>query len=77
MKSDQIIPTLDFSMILNRINDKVKQYPQGSISPREIVYQFDVNQYDVEEALKIADELNSEVSKTILTFQDKLAKRKK
>lgn len=71
------IPTLNFGKFLQNTLDIYSKYPKNSITPREIVHTLNLGNMSIEEAQKITDALNGEVTNTILSFQDKLNKSKK
>ena len=81
MKTDELmagqnIPSLDYQKFMNNMMSNYEKYPKNSISPREVVHSFDLGDMSYEEAQKIADNLNNEVTQTILGFQDSLNKKR-
>ena len=82
MKTDELmaghnIPSLDYQQFMDKMMANYEKYPKNSLSQREVVHSFDLGNMSYEEAQKIADSLNTEVTGTILSFQDKLNKKSK
>ena len=71
------IPTMDYAKFMDKLNANYEKYPKNSLSQREVVHSLDLGNMSYEEAQKIADNLNAEVSNTILSFQEKLNKKSK
>lgn len=71
------IPTMDYAKFMDKLNAHYEKYPKNSLSKREVVHSLDLGNMSYEEAQKIADSLNAEVSNTILSFQEKLNKKSK
>ena len=71
------IPTMDYAKFMDKLNANYEKYPKNSLSQREVVHSLDLGNMSYEEAQKIADSLNAEVSNTILSFQEKLNKKSK
>ena len=71
------IPTMDYAKFMDKLNANYEKYPKNSLSQREVVHSLDLGNMSYEEAQKIADNLNAEVSNTILGFQEKLNKKSK
>lgn len=68
------IPAIDTQKVIDNINARIDKYPKGSLSQREVVESIDLGEMSYEEAMKIADKLNSEVTKTIQNFSSKVKK---
>lgn len=82
MKTDELmagqnIPSLDYQKFMNNMMSNYEKYPKNSISQREVVHSLDLGNMSYEEAQKIADNLNDEVTQTILGFQEKFNKKSK
>ena len=71
------IPSLDYSKFMDKMMSNYEKYPKNSLSQREVVQILSLGEMSFEEAQKIADNLNSEVTETILSFQQKLDKKSK
>ena len=71
------IPTMDYAKFMDKMMANYEKYPKNSLSQREVVHSLDLGNMSYEEAQKIADSLNAEVSNTILGFQEKLNKKSK
>lgn len=76
LKTTGVIPTLDMAKFMGNLFGAYEKYPKNSISQREIVQSIDLGDMSVEEAQKIADKLNDEVTNTILNFQNSIHKKK-
>lgn len=68
------IPSIDTQKVIDNINARIEKYPKGSLSQREVVESINLGEMSYEEAMKIADKLNSEVTKTIQNFSSKIKK---
>lgn len=68
------IPTLDAEKFMNNLFSHYSNYPKNSISQREVVESINLGEISYEDAMKIADKLNAEVTKTIQSFQAKIKK---
>ena len=66
------IPTVDTDKLMADLIAKMEKYPKDSLSKREVVESIGLGEMSYEEAMKIADKLNAEVTKTILSFADKI-----
>ena len=71
------IPSMDYQKFMDKMMANYEKYPKNSLSQREVVHSLDLGNMSYEEAQKIADSLNAEVSNTILGFQEKLNKKSK
>jgi len=71
------IPTMDYSKFMDKMMANYEKYPKNSLSQREVVQSIDLGTMSFEEAQKIADKLNDEVTNTILSFQSNLNKKTK
>jgi len=71
------IPTLDTDKLINNILAGYANYPKNSLSKREIVESITIDHVSLEDAKKFCDELNAEVTKTILSFHKQKAKKSK
>lgn len=69
------VPTMDYSKFMDKMMANYEKYPKNSLSQREVVQSVDLGNMSYEEAQKIADKLNDEVTNTILSFQDSLNKK--
>jgi hypothetical protein len=58
--------TMDTAKILSNLNNKYANYPEGSLSKRETVYQMEIK--DIKKAEQICQELNAEMTKVIMNF---------
>ena len=70
------IPSMDYQKFMDKMMSNYEKYPKNSLSQREVVQSVDLDNMSYEEAQKIADSLNSEVTNTILSFQDSLNKKR-
>ena len=70
------IPTLNTQRFMDDLMNKMDKYPKGSLSQRDVVESVNLGEMSYEEAMKIADKLNSEVTSTIQNFTAKIAKSK-
>ena len=70
------IPTMDYSKFMDKMMASYEKYPKNSLSQREVVHSLELGNMSFEEAQKIADSLNDEVSNTILSFQEKFNKKR-
>jgi hypothetical protein len=70
------IPTMDYSKFMDKMMVSYEKYPKNSLSQREVVHSLELGNMSFEEAQKIADSLNDEVSNTILSFQEKFNKKR-
>lgn len=70
------IPTLDTDKLMSDIMAKIATYPKNSLSAREVVESVNLGEMSYEEAMKIADSLNKEVTSTIQNFTAKISKGK-
>lgn len=70
------IPTMDYSKFMDKMMAGYEKYPKNSLSQREVVHSLELGNMSFEEAQKIADSLNDEVSNTILSFQEKFNKKR-
>lgn len=70
------IPTMDYQKFMDKMMTNYEKYPKNSLSQREVVQSIDLGNMSNEEAQKIADSLNDEVTKTILGFQENLNKKR-
>lgn len=77
LMSGSQIPSLDYSKFMDKMMSNYEKYPKNSLSQREVVQILSLGEMSFEEAQKIADNLNSEVTETILSFQQKLDKKSK
>jgi len=82
MKTDELmaghnIPSLNYQQFMDKMMANYEKYPKNSLSQREVVQSVDLGNMSYEEAQKIADKLNDEVTNTILGFQEKLFKKSK
>lgn len=68
------IPTLDAEKFMKNLMSQYDKYPKNSISQREVVESINLGEMSYEDAMKIADKLNAEVTKTIQSFQSKIKK---
>jgi hypothetical protein len=69
------IPTINTDRIINRAITKIETYPKNSLSERIQVMEFPLpGDISYEEAMKIADSLNAEVTKTIQRFHARIKK---
>ncbi len=71
------IPSMDYQKFMDKMMSNYEKYPKNSLSQREVVQSVDLGNMSYEEAQKIADKLNDEVTNTILGFQEKLFKKSK
>lgn len=71
------IPSMDYQKFMDKMMSNYEKYPKNSLSQREVVQSVDLGNMSYEEAQKIADKLNDEVTSTILGFQEKLLKKSK
>ena len=76
LKSSGVIPTLDMGKFMDNIMSNYSKYPKNSLSQREVVQSIGLDEMSFEEAQKIADQLNFEVTNTILGFQDTLNEKR-
>lgn len=72
LMAGNVIQTLDTQKIINDTLAKIAKHPKNSLSQREIVESINLGEMSFEEAQKIADNLNAEVTKTIQAFSKKL-----
>lgn len=70
------IQSLDYQKFMDKMMSSYDKYPKNSLSQREVVHSLELGNMSYEEAQKIADNLNAEVSNTILSFQDSRNKKK-
>lgn len=70
------IPSMDYQKFMDKMMASYEKYPKNSLSQREVVQSVDLGNMSYEEAQKIADKLNDEVTNTILSFQDSLNKKR-
>lgn len=70
------IPTLNTQRFMDDLMNKMDKYPKGSLSQRDVVESVNLGEMSYEEAMKIADKLNSEVTSTIQNFTAKITKSK-
>lgn len=71
------IPTIDMDLVFKEIEKKLEKYPKGSLSRREVVESFSLDPMMTrEEAEKLCNQLNDEVTKTILAFGEKIKSKK-
>lgn len=71
------IPTFDTEKFMQDLMAKMDKYPKNSLSQREVVESVNLGEMSYEEAMKIADKLNTEVTATIQSFVHKMSKSKK
>ena len=76
MKTNDVIKTLDTEKFFADLKAKIDKHPKGSLSKREVLESINLGDMSFEEAQKIADELNSSVTKAILNFKSKLKIKK-
>lgn len=80
MKVNEIlepIPSLDVNALIHKITANYATYPKNSLTPREVVESLTFDVKSFEEAKKLCDELNADVTTTILKFHTKYNKPKK
>lgn len=70
------IRTLDTDKLIADIVARLSTYPKNSLSAREVVESVNLGEMSYEEAMKIADSLNKEVTNTIQNFTAKMSKGK-
>ena len=70
------IPSMDYQKFMDKMMSNYEKYPKNSLSQREVVQSLDLDNISYEESQKIADNLNTEVTNTILNFQDSLNKKR-
>jgi hypothetical protein len=58
--------TMNTANFLSNLTKKYENYPKGSLSKREVVHQMEIK--DIKKAEQICQELNDEVTKTLMKF---------
>ena len=76
MKVNDVITHIDGEILIKQMLDKYKTWPQGSISPREVVKGMNFPVQSREEAEELMAQLNATVSSAILDFQVNAKKSK-
>ena len=75
MKVTDVVKQLDTTAVLQKIMDRYKGFPQGSISPRESVFSKDYGIVSREEAEEIVAQLDTTVTSAIMDFKYKPKKK--
>lgn len=71
MKVNDVISHIDGDALIQSMLAKYKNFPAGSISPREVIKGLDFPVQSREEAEELMADLNATVSSAILDFQVK------
>lgn len=76
MKVTDVLSQMNGDVMIQKILDRYKSFPAGSISPREVIKGLDFKVQSREEAEELMAELDATVSSAILDFQDKRKRSK-